>query len=202
MTQTYWQQKKGIIGNFTTLKSFTEEGKDFKVRESAESFIIENNISKIVEFGCNTGIMPFRLRDKNWKGKYIGVDSNQQALDLAQKLLSAYRGLEFINHDVFNVSSLEDNSSEMVYMKDVIEHLEYYEGAVQEMMRISSKYILLSMFIPFNKEDKIYKHNQGYYLNGYGQEKFEKFVNQNNFSIKMLCTEDVYSLYLLEKRQC
>jgi len=199
--KTYWQKKQGIIGNYTTLKSFKEERKDSKVRRIAENFIINNDIKSFVDIGCNTGAMFFRMRDRGWKGKYIGIDNNQKALDMANKLLEAYRGLEFRNHDVSNIDSCADGSTELIYSKDVIEHLNCYTDIMKEMFRISSKYILLSTFIKMNNTgcDRIQKHPDGYYLNSYDKDIFKKFVYDNGFTIKYLYQDNVYGLILLEK---
>lgn len=197
--KTYWQKKKGIIGNYTTYKSFKQEGQDSEVRRVAEKFIIDNDIQLFVDIGCNTGIMFFRMRDSGWKGKYIGIDSNQKALDLANKLLEKYRGFEFRNHDVGDINSCEDNSVKLVYSKDVIEHLPYHEAAMKEMFRISSKYILLSTFIHMGNVDKIKKHPDGYFLNSYNKHAFTNLAYRYGFTVKELYKDDVYGLLLLEK---
>ena len=70
-----------------------------------------------------------------------------------------------------------DNSYECVYCREVLEHLSYYEKTISEMIRISSKEVIIVWFIiPDNEEHINYWEEEDLYHNKYEINKLEKFI--------------------------
>lgn len=195
--QTYWQKSNQIIGKFINIHSFNERGHlpDIEVRRTAEKYIIDNKFNSVLDAGCNTGILGYRLQQAEFKGKYIGVDSNQKAIDLARKI----NPLQFICCDITNIPQ-EDRSIECVYTKDVIEHMEYYEKPIEELCRICKDTFMVSTFILMGQEDKINLHKDGYYLNSYNRKKFLEFVCNFGFElVSSIDCEKEFGLLIFER---
>ncbi|MCL4364391.1 class I SAM-dependent methyltransferase [Patescibacteria group bacterium] len=199
--KTYWQRIKQIVGP-AKKEHFDEIGQK-NTRLAFEKFIakISGKNTTILDAGCNTGVEAMRLYDEGYRGKYLGVDSNEKAIKLAKK------NLEGNGKTSFSIQSLEklnfkSNFFDVVLCKDVVEHQQYYAKILSELARVTKKYMILSMFIKpsFFLGDKIKLHKDGYYLNRYNQRKLFGFMRKHQFKNPQKIYEDWQDVvYVFEK---
>ena len=163
-----------------------------EIRETAEDFILKEKPESIIDVGCNTGILSYRLRKKGYIGKYVGIDSNIKSIVCARNLNSDSNS----NFSYFDVEEepwfIFEKAFDIVYSKDVIEHLEYYDKALYMMQYMAKKTFILSMFIrPGGAPDKIELHKDGYYLNRYNREKLIGYVNSFGFKEESIYQDEI-----------
>ncbi|MEK7597646.1 MAG: class I SAM-dependent methyltransferase [Patescibacteria group bacterium] len=199
--KTYWQKIKGIVGP-ADASDFDKIGQK-NTRERFEKFIIKNSDknTKLLDAGCNTGVEAFRLNEREFKGRYFGVDSNFKAIKLAKKNLKNTSKFEFIFSGISKLN-FKDNYFDIVLTKDVIEHHQYYVKILTELARLTKKYLILSMFIKpsFFLNDRIKLHKDGYYLNRYNRGKLFSFMKKHHFNGPKKIYEDWQDVvYVFEK---
>lgn len=196
---SYWQDRPTIISG-NSIAEF-ERPQQLEIRNAVEDFIIKNNINDIIEFGCNTGILSYRLHKKGYTGSYVGCDSNTKAVVRAMELNQNGKSFFSVNDiERMNFHNLRSVPKyEMVYSKDVIEHLEYYSEALNNLIFITKRYLVLSFFIKPSNIEKIVKHKDGYYLNQYDRNKLISFVNHFGFKNKTIFENQTEELIVFEK---
>ena len=184
---SWWEKiaaKDGsIIGDFTSIESYTKPLHDDKGRDATELLILQApDHSRILDVGCNTGIMCYRLRKRGWKGEYTGVDLNEAALQHARRLIP---DATFIRDDIEALTSIADKSFPTVVSSGVIEHLPDYKAALSELLRVCSKTLVLDSFIKLGDSRKDEYHSDGvdlgYYLNQYSAQDFINLAGEKGF---------------------
>ena len=83
-----------------------------------------NNSSRILEIGCGEGgnLKPFLDRDC----EVIGVDLSSNKIKLGQEVFSQdvnVNNIKLICEDIYNLSSEDIGSFDVIFMRDVIEHI-------------------------------------------------------------------------------
>ena len=134
----------------------------------------------IVDIGCGEGYI-LRFLSAQLKGNLFGMDLYPEVLQVAKK-----------NHDVgFAAASiyqtpLKNKSVDAVLCLEILEHLEEPKRALQEMVRVSRKYIILS--VPWEPLWRIGNMARLKYLSDFGNTpghlqhwtgcSFKKFLTQ------------------------
>ncbi len=139
-------------------------------------FIIANQCRKVFEASCGTGYFIKILRDIGYKGGYHGSDYCDSFLKSAM----------FNNPDeIFTKVDLSKNIpiSGSVFDAAVVHHgLDYvhpYRTAFQELKRISRKYVIITLWQGFEKENNIrFNEKGGWNVNIYsGDEWYDEIKN-------------------------
>ena len=91
----------------------------------------------ILDVGCGDGLITFLLNAK-------GIDNESQAIKVGKR-----RGANIELGDAYNIQ-YPDEEFDVVFMGDVLEHLEFPEKALKEMRRVLKKYLYIS--IPIEKK--------------------------------------------------
>lgn len=99
------------------------------------------NIENILDVGCGEGFSLDRLDQQNIGKRYVGIDNSKVAVELGKKL---FPGLNLSVGDIYNLD-LADNTYDLVMCTEVLEHLAYPEIAIEEIKRVSKKYVVLSV---------------------------------------------------------
>ena len=95
----------------------------------------------ILDAGCGEGFTLVKLK-RNGIGKVLsGVDFLQDAITLGKRM---YPGLKLTKGDIYKLP-YKDKSFDLVICTEVLEHLEFPEKAIKEVMRVSKKYVLFSV---------------------------------------------------------
>ena len=99
------------------------------------------NATTVLDVGCGEGFTLLRLKNENIGQKLSGIDNNEQAIAYANK---NYPELEIKKGDVYKLP-YKDNSFDLVLCMEVLEHLDKPLVALEELKRVSKKYVLLSV---------------------------------------------------------
>ena len=108
---------------------------------------------------------------------YLGVDVTLKLVEMARS--------KGVNATVGSVEELplEDSQFDVAYSREVFEHLEYYEFALSELIRVASREVMVVFFIkPNNEPDRIWApliNGHPIYHNSYNRKKMEKFITDN-----------------------
>lgn len=99
------------------------------------------HIDSVLDVGCGEGFTLDRLQREKIGKSYEGIEYEQSAVDLAKKL---YPSLTFKQGDIYKLP-YKSNSFDLVVCTEVLEHLENPKKAYRELIRVSKKYILLTV---------------------------------------------------------
>ena len=120
------------------------------------------SINRILDAGCGEGVMLGQFKDKKI-GKYLeGVDYSKDALNLAKNF---YSNIVFKKGNIYNLP-YKNNSFDLVTCIEVLEHLEKPRNAVQEIMKVSRKYVIFS--VPNEPIFRIANFLRGRYIKDFG----------------------------------
>jgi methionine biosynthesis protein MetW len=131
----------------------------FKMAESKAIQILKkyvNEKSKVIDVGCGTG-RTLSLFRKNGYLNSIGIDVSKKSIEVCTK-----KGF-LPNKDVFlmdiNKNRFEDKEFDVVFAEGLLEHFKNFQPVVEELCRISKRYVLLiqpNHFTIFRMLEKIY----------------------------------------------
>jgi len=132
--------------------------------------------------------------------EYVGCDYNKESIKLATEY---YPGVDFQVGDVTNLS-FDDQEFDVSFLSGVIEHVPEYEKALEEVCRVSGRYIILHR-IWLDSGPTSCKQGTQYFVpvirNQYNKEEFFRILEENSFMPTW--TSDVYDgncrTYILER---
>lgn len=179
MTETSWWDVN-IPEKLETFKQWLG-GPDSPDRVACKNHVLKCGYKSILDVGCGVGVDGLGYK-AHPHITYHGVDRTQALVDYCQ------------SHDISaTLGDLEslpfgDSTFDVVYTRHTIEHLEYYEKSVLELIRVAKQEVLIVFFIqPTNQEDYINDTPMPevgkigdipLYHNRYNQSKLEKFILQ------------------------
>lgn len=99
------------------------------------------NPASVLDAGCGEGITLQRLKNAGIGKKLEGFDSLDRAIQIGSKL---YPHLKLAQGDIYKIDA-SDNSYDVAICSEVLEHLERPEDALKELVRVSKKYVVLSV---------------------------------------------------------
>ncbi|HYM64968.1 MAG TPA: class I SAM-dependent methyltransferase [Candidatus Sulfotelmatobacter sp.] len=134
-------------------------------------------IKTVLDVGCGEGFILNKLKEEGIGKSWEGIDYSKEAVEIGKKI---HPGLSLKQGSIYN-SGLADSSFDLVVCTEVLEHLEDTKKALKEVLRISKKYVLLSvpneplfLFSNFTQWGKDIGH-----INHWTFWGFEKFVKEN-----------------------
>ncbi len=166
--------------------------------------IIDNIKPKsILDVGCGEGFTLDMIDHLPWQKKLSGIDNSKQALKLGK---FAFPNLLMEEGDIYKISK-PDNSYDMLICTEVLEHLENPSVAVQELKRVTSKYILIS--VPLEPWFQIGNFLRGKYVSSLGNhpehvnhwsaKSLLKFLVSHNLEIEHVEIRFPWTIALLKK---
>ena len=99
------------------------------------------NIDSVLDVGCGEGFTLARLSREKIGKTYEGIEAEETAITLGKKL---YPRLTIDKGDIYKLP-YKNNSFDLVVCTEVLEHLEKPKKAYRELIRVSRKYVLLSV---------------------------------------------------------
>jgi len=108
--------------------------KVFQILEKTE-------VNSILDVGCGEGFTLSRLKMKKIGKKLEGIEYNKKAIALSKK---EYPGLKIRQGSIYELP-YKNNSFDLVLCTEVLEHMQSPEKALNELIRVSKKYLLLSV---------------------------------------------------------
>jgi 2-polyprenyl-3-methyl-5-hydroxy-6-metoxy-1,4-benzoquinol methylase len=113
-----------------------------RFHEKIFSYINKLSITNLLDVGCGEGFVMKELIKQNKKISIFGLDRNYHSLSWGR------------NHIIHNepvlcsnamLLPLEDNTQQMVICLEVLEHLDDPKSCLNELIRVASQYILISV---------------------------------------------------------
>jgi 2-polyprenyl-3-methyl-5-hydroxy-6-metoxy-1,4-benzoquinol methylase len=134
-------------------------------------------IKSVLEVGCGEGFILNKLKDEDIGNNWEGIDYSKEAVAIGKKI---HPFLDLKQGSIYD-SKFKDNSFDLVVCTEVLEHLDNPKKALEEVLRISKKYVLLSvpnepffLLSNFTQWGKDIGHINHWTFLG-----FEKFVKEN-----------------------
>lgn len=139
-------------------------------------YIANKGYKSIIDCGCGVATEYYGYKADNYKINYTGLDSCKYFVDNNKA-----NGISMIEAELEETFPIPDDSFECVYCREVIEHLSYYEKAINEFIRIGTKEVLIAWFLYPRKEpdDIIYWKSGDLFHNIYDIRKMENFILSN-----------------------
>lgn len=109
--------------------------------KTVASEIKKLNVSSILDVGAGEGFTLEYLRTQAIGKSHEGIDFLKKAIDLGHKI---HPDLTLKRASIYELP-YKDNSFNLVLSTEVLEHLEDPEKGLKELVRVSKKYLLLSV---------------------------------------------------------
>lgn len=143
-------------------------------RKLIRKIVKENDYKKVCDIPCGLGIDYLGFIKDKINVEYQGIDTSSFLVDLiCKKNIPATVG------SIENMS-YSSNYFDCVFCRHILEHLDYYEIALKEVVRVARFEAIIVFFIsPDNEPDRIDRaEERGYplYHNKYNKAKLEQFV--------------------------
>lgn len=189
--QTWWDNN--LKTRFSEYLSWLGDT-DADSRKFIKQYIKDANIHSLVDFGCGPALEYYNLKNDNYDVDYLGVDSCLHIKELHEK-----NKVPFLYSNV-EESGLEDNMYELCYTRHVLEHLPTYTKMLDEMIRISNKYMVIIFFIKPSDFEKInFSSTDNLYHNTYKRNDIEKFIENKVSTYKWIDINDKEVALVMEK---
>ena len=98
-------------------------------------------INSVLDVGCGEGFTLDRLQKEKIGKTYEGLEYSKEAIKLGKEL---YPNLNIRQGDIYQLP-YRNNSFDLVICTEVLEHLEDPRKALKELIRVSNRFILLSV---------------------------------------------------------
>jgi ubiquinone/menaquinone biosynthesis C-methylase UbiE len=184
--EAYWIQRKSNIVGEATLKELSH-GRQIDTYHSIFDVVSKYSVTQVVDLGCNIATLGRLFYAWGYGGNYTGVDSNLYALhsSLVTELIPSQEiGLICAN---IRMLPFPSETFQCVVLKDVLEHMEDFRPFLYEAARVSSKYVIVSNFIPWTEGNTIIRREpQGYYHNLYARTEVYDFAQQLGLEVKQI----------------
>lgn len=105
------------------------------------SLIKPLKIESILDAGCGEGFTMNKLKENGIGKRIEGIEYANEAIALSKKL---YPNLVIKQASIYDLP-YKDSSFDLVICTEVLEHLDEPEKAVREMLRVTKKYLILSV---------------------------------------------------------
>jgi len=137
--------------------------------------LIKDLGKSIADIGCGDGDFLSLLNEYHTR---VGVDISEKRINKAK---NRFPNIEFKLGDCYNIE-LEDKSFDIVSALELLEHLEYPHKLMEELSRVSKKYILISTpngnFLPIDGIE---------HLQSFSPFSLMDFLNRLGFTIIKKC---------------
>ena len=168
------------------------------------SSIKDLGIESALDVGCGEGFTLNKLLENNIGKRLEGVDFQKIAIDIGKKL---HPELILKQGNIYKLE-YKNNSFDLVMETEVLEHLEDPKKGLKELIRVSKKYLLLSvpneplfMIANFLRGKNITRFgNDIEHIQHWSSKNFQKFSTFNSqLSILKIRHPFPWTLLLLEK---
>jgi 2-polyprenyl-3-methyl-5-hydroxy-6-metoxy-1,4-benzoquinol methylase len=99
------------------------------------------NVNSVLDVGCGEGFTMNRMKAAGIGKTREGIEYSETSIAIAKEL---YPDLNIKQGDIYKLP-YKDNSFDLVVCTEVLEHLENPKKALLELVRVSKKYVLLSV---------------------------------------------------------
>ena len=162
-------------------------------------------VDSILDVGCGEGFTLNRLKENGIGKRLEGIEYLQAAIDLGKK---TYPDIKITKGNIYELP-YKDNSFDLVLCTEVLEHLEKPGDALKELVRVSKKYLVISVpNEPFFMLAQLIRGknwsrfgNDIEHVNHWTMFGFPKFVKKNS-KVKIIARRFpfAWTMLLLEKK--
>lgn len=136
-----------------TVKKTTDNYRKHTAKNPVQRWLIRNfektlakevkkiKVSSILDAGCGEGFTLEYLRNEKIGKTYEGIDFLKRAIEIGKKI---HPKIKLKEASIYKLPYKKD-SFDIVLCTEVLEHLEDPQKAVEEMFRVSKKYVLVSV---------------------------------------------------------
>ncbi len=157
----------------------------------------------ILDAGCGEGFTMNKILKSGVGRKIEGIEYSKDAIEYGKKL---FPDLKFVQGTVYELP-YKNNSFDLVVCTEVLEHLGDPTKALKEMLRVSRKYLIISvpnepffMISNFLRGKNLSRlGNDEGHINHWGVVGLKKYLNQNDVKIKKVNLPFPWILILGEK---
>ena len=186
----WWEDNLSIPERHKEFSGWLEDS-DMSSRTELFNLIELKKINNVLEIGPGifTDYNIFFSKKENIQ--YSSIDITKKIVDSAKKM-----GINCEQSSVENII-YPDSSFELVYCRHVMEHLDYYTLALEEMIRVSNKHICIIFWLLNDNDDIInYNGNLKLYHNNYSKTKIENLLIEKNLSFEWLNSNNDKLLFI------
>ncbi len=165
--------------------------------------ISSKKVDSILDVGCGEGFTLNRLRENNIGRRLEGIEYSEAAIELGKR---SYPDILITKGDIYNLP-YKDKEFDLVLCTEVLEHLEDPKRALKELIRVSNKYLVLS--VPNEPLFMLAQLVRGKNWSRFGNDiehiqhwsfwQFENFVKKENVKILKTKHPFAWTMVLLEK---
>jgi 2-polyprenyl-3-methyl-5-hydroxy-6-metoxy-1,4-benzoquinol methylase len=170
------------------------------------NLIATKKVDSILDVGCGEGFTLNRLKEKGTYKKLEGIEYLPAAIELGKK---TYPDIKITQGSIYELP-YKDNSFDLVLCTEVLEHLDKPQDALRELVRVSNKYLVISVpNEPFFMLAQLVRGknwsrlgNDIEHINHWTMFGFPKFIRKNGGSkLKVLAKRFpfAWTMLLLEK---
>ena len=161
-------------------------------------------VNSILDVGCGEGFTLNRLKENGIGKELEGLEYLKDAIELGKK---TYPAIKITQGTIYELPYM-DNSFDLVLCTEVLEHLDEPEKALKELVRVSKKYLVISVpNEPFFMLAQLVRGknwsrfgNDIEHINHWTMLGFPKFIKQNS-TVKILARRFpfAWTMLFLEK---
>lgn len=158
---------------------------------------------KILDVGCGEGVTLNRIQQLKLGKKLEGIDYSDEAIEIGKK---TFPNLTLKKADIYSLP-YKDNSFDLVLCNEVLEHLEKPQDALKELIRVSNKYLLLSVpnepwfrianFLRGRHVTRLGNHPE--HVQNWTHSQFTQLLKKNKLTIKDKKLPFAWTLVLVQK---
>lgn len=171
--EQWWEQ---CLGSQVSMLTFSQWLGDINVqsRVAVREHVKNKKYKSILDIPSGLCLDFFGFKHNDVDIDYYGIDITPKLVDYAQA-----QGINVHCGSIEEIS-MQDASVDVCYARHILEHLDYYQKAISELIRVATKEVIIIFFIkPGEKPDKIHCNDcDGYllYHNYYNQQQLEQYV--------------------------
>jgi 2-polyprenyl-3-methyl-5-hydroxy-6-metoxy-1,4-benzoquinol methylase len=109
--------------------------------KNLQSLVASKKVDLILDVGCGEGFTLNRLKERGMGKKLEGLEYLKDAIELGKK---TYPDIKITQGSIYELP-YKDNSFDLVLCTEVLEHLENPEKGLKELVRVSKKYLIISV---------------------------------------------------------
>ncbi len=164
------------------------------------ALITESKAGSILDAGCGEGFTLSLLKRSKLGKKLVGIDFEDDALKLAQKINPL---LNISKASIYDLP-YKNNEFDLVICSEVLEHLTDPVKAISEIVRVSKKYVLISVpnepyFMLANfLRGKYLSHwgNHPEHINHWTSSAIKLFAESHGLKVKKIFTPFAWTILL------
>jgi ubiquinone/menaquinone biosynthesis C-methylase UbiE len=188
--EIWWQNCVGSKVSWQTFSGWLG-GIDAESRIAMRNHVKQAGYESIVDIPCGLCIDYWGLVQEGIGIQYTGVDITSRLVEYVKR-----RGAPAVVGSIEKIP-YPDNAFDMSYARHILEHLDSYQAALTELIRVAKKEAFITFFIKPSEglQDGIVSNwDRGFllYHNQYSRPKMEEFIKMNP-KVAEIVWEDVNS---------